>query len=107
MKIPSTNVCLYSLSPFEDWLSLTHLSSSDLPDGNTKVTTFEVDTRIVNQPVVRVKVYVDAESADDAPAWEVQVVGKPLRKSVRETMAVGGLGMRLKELLSFLKRSWF
>ncbi|GAA5829024.1 hypothetical protein JCM3766R1_003908 [Sporobolomyces carnicolor] len=78
-----------------------------LPDGNTKVTTFEVDTRVVNKPVVRVKVYVDAETADDAPAWEVQVVGKPLKRSVRETMAVGGLGMRLKELLSFLKRSWF
>ncbi|GAA6012699.1 hypothetical protein JCM11491_002534 [Sporobolomyces phaffii] len=78
-----------------------------LPDGNTKVTTFEVDTRVVNKPVVRVKVYVDAESGDDAPAWEVQVVGKPLKRSVRETMAVGGLGMRLKELLSFLKRSWF
>ncbi|GAA5929516.1 alkaline phosphatase D family protein [Sporobolomyces koalae] len=78
-----------------------------LPDGNTKVTTFEVDTRTINKPVVRVKVYVDAETADDKPAWEVQVVGKPLRRSVRETMAVGGLGMRLKELLSFLKRSWF
>ncbi|GAA5997331.1 hypothetical protein JCM5350_002349 [Sporobolomyces pararoseus] len=78
-----------------------------IPDGNTKFTTFEVDTRTVNKPVVRVKVYVDAETADDSPAWEVQVLGKPLRRSVRETMAVGGLGMRLKELLSFLKRSWF
>jgi len=105
VKKPSTNASFPFLNVFRP--ELTCSLFSDLPDGNTKVTTFEVDTRIVNQPVVRVKVYVDAESADDAPAWEVQVVGKPLRKSVRETMAVGGLGMRLKELLSFLKRSWF
>ncbi|GAA6063691.1 hypothetical protein JCM10212_000270, partial [Sporobolomyces blumeae] len=94
-----------------------------LPDGNTKVTTFEVDTRITNKPVVRVKVYIDADddssssSDGDAsvstPAWEVSVMGKPVRGSrfgaagAGARGEVGGLGMRLRELLSFLKRSWF
>ncbi|GAA5976523.1 hypothetical protein JCM10908_005530 [Rhodotorula pacifica] len=74
-----------------------------IPDGNTKFTTFEVDTRTVNKPVVRVKVYVDGEEA-----WQVEVLGKPLpRKLLLPPTAVGSLGKGLRELLTFLRRSFF
>jgi alkaline phosphatase D len=36
---------------------------TDLPDGNSKYTTFEVDTRIQNKPVVKVQVTIDGEEA--------------------------------------------
>ncbi|GAA5962459.1 hypothetical protein JCM21900_006400 [Sporobolomyces salmonicolor] len=80
-----------------------------LPDGNTKFTTFEVDTRVTNKPVVRVKVYIDAEDAESAPTWEVEVRGQPLALggAKAKESAVGGLGKSLAELLSFLRRSWF
>ena len=82
---------------------LTLIRLADLPDGNTKFTTFEVDTRTVNKPVVRVKVYVDGEEA-----WRVDVLGKPLpRKLLLPPTAVGSLGKGLRELLTFLRRSFF
>lgn len=78
-------------------------SPADAPDGNTKFTTFEVDTRTVNKPLVRVKLYVDGEEA-----WRVDVLGKPLaRKLALPATAVGSLGKGLRELLSFLRRSFF
>ncbi|CEQ42243.1 SPOSA6832_04021 [Sporobolomyces salmonicolor] len=76
-----------------------------LPDGNTKFTTFEVDTRVTNKPVVRVKVYIDAEDAESAPTWEVEPLA--LGGAKAKESAVGGLGKSLAELLSFLRRSWF
>ncbi|GAA5858269.1 hypothetical protein JCM1840_001122 [Sporobolomyces johnsonii] len=80
-----------------------------LPDGNTKFTTFEVDTRVTNKPVVRVKVYIDAEDGESAPTWQVEVRGQPLALggAKAKESAVGGLGKSLAELLSFLRRSWF
>ncbi|GAA5902665.1 hypothetical protein JCM8208_007035 [Rhodotorula glutinis] len=76
-----------------------------LPDGNTKVTTFEVDTRVLNKPVVRVRVWIDG-----AEAWHVDVLGQPIARPGALTIvdgAVGSLGKGLRELLTFLRRSWW
>lgn len=78
---------------------------ADLPDGNTKVTTFEVDTRVLNKPVVRVRVWIDG-----AEAWHVDVLGQPIARPGALTIvdgAVGSLGKGLRELLTFLRRSWW
>ncbi|KAK4058377.1 hypothetical protein OIO90_000535 [Microbotryomycetes sp. JL221] len=72
-----------------------------LPDGNSKFTTFEVDTRTRNEPVVRVKVWIDGQEA-----WQVQVQGKPVVE-FKPLSAVGNLGKSLSELLGFLRRKWF
>ncbi|SCV67741.1 BQ2448_5352 [Microbotryum intermedium] len=73
-----------------------------LPDGNHKFTTFEVDTRVVNQPVVRVQVHIDGQVA-----WQVEVRGVPIRSPTVVPMAIGSLGKSLLELLGFKKRNWF
>ncbi|BGO98057.1 hypothetical protein NBRC10513v2_002058 [Rhodotorula toruloides] len=83
-----------------------------LPDGNTKFTTFEVDTRTANKPVVRVKVYIDGDEA-----WSVDVLGQPLPRALGRRGAdavegaVGSLGKGLKELVewsrAWVRRSWF
>ncbi|KAI5479069.1 alkaline phosphatase D [Pseudohyphozyma bogoriensis] len=72
-----------------------------LPDGNSKFSTFEVDNRVVNKPVVHVRVIIDGEEA-----WKVDVLGQPI-KLPPPPMTVGHLGKSLAELLAFLKRSWF
>jgi alkaline phosphatase D len=77
-----------------------------LPDGNSKFTTFEVDTRIANEPVVRVNVWIDGASD---PAWSVQVRGKPVEATTRPAgggpaSAIGSLGKTLLELLGFKVR---
>jgi len=69
------------------------------------VTTFEVDTRVLNKPVVRVRVWIDG-----AEAWHVDVLGQPLpRRGAGAVVegAVGSLGKGLRELLTFLRRSWW
>lgn len=68
-----------------------------LPDGNSKFSTFEVDTRIANEPVVRVKVWIDGA---ESPAWSVEVRGKPIDVP-RPPSAIGSLGKSLLELLGF------
>ncbi|GAA6049009.1 hypothetical protein JCM3770_005437 [Rhodotorula araucariae] len=75
-----------------------------LPDGNSKVTTFEVDTRVSNKPVVRVRVWIDGDEA-----WAVDVLGQPLPRRAGAVVegAVGSLGKGLRELLTFLRRSWW
>ncbi|SGY16853.1 BQ5605_C012g07010 [Microbotryum silenes-dioicae] len=73
-----------------------------LPDGNHKFTTFEVDTRVVNQPLVRVQVYIDGQVA-----WQVEVRGVPIRSPMVVPRAIGSLGKSLLELLGFKKRKWF
>ncbi|GAA5994064.1 hypothetical protein JCM11641_005961 [Rhodosporidiobolus odoratus] len=74
-----------------------------LPDGNTKYTLLTVDTRVHNKPVVYVKVYIDGQEA-----WEVDVLGKPVHQlQVVEELGVGGLAKGWRELLSFIRRSWF
>lgn len=77
------------------------------PDGNTKFSTFEVDTRIFDKPVVRVKLYVDGEVA-----WKVDVLGKPIHLEKQllleeEATGVGALNKSWRELLSFIRRSFF
>ncbi|KAL8286840.1 hypothetical protein RQP46_003846 [Phenoliferia psychrophenolica] len=72
-----------------------------LPDGNSKFSTFEVDTRVANQPVVRVRVVIDGEEA-----WAVDVQGKQL-EIPPPPKGIGSLGKSLMELLGFKKRSWF
>lgn len=69
-----------------------------IPDGNSKFTTFEVDTRIANEPVVRAKVFVDG-----VEAWVLEVQGKPLAIPAPPS-AIGGLGKSLLELLGFKVR---
>ncbi|ORY79287.1 PhoD-like phosphatase-domain-containing protein [Leucosporidium creatinivorum] len=66
-----------------------------LPDGNSKFSTFEVDTRTANEPVVRVKVWIDG-----VEAWQVEVRGKPLDIPAPPS-AIGSLGKSLLELLGF------
>ncbi|KAM0754931.1 Metallo-dependent phosphatase [Meredithblackwellia eburnea MCA 4105] len=66
-----------------------------LPDGNSKFSTFEVDTRIANQPVVRVRVTIDGEEA-----WAVDVHGKQL-DIPPPPKGIGSLGKSLLELLGF------
>ncbi|GJN87143.1 hypothetical protein Rhopal_000088-T1 [Rhodotorula paludigena] len=78
-----------------------------IPDGNSKFTTFEVDTRVANRPVVRVRVYVDG-----AEAWHLDVLGQPLPRALGRGIpvvedAVGQLGKGLRELLAFIRRSWW
>lgn len=76
--------------------SLTSLALiADLPDGNSKFSTFEVDTRTANEPVVRVKVWIDG-----VEAWQVEVRGKPLDIPAPPS-AIGSLGKSLLELLGF------
>ncbi|KAM0788353.1 hypothetical protein ACM66B_001494 [Microbotryomycetes sp. NB124-2] len=72
-----------------------------LPDGNSKFSTFEVDTRTRNEPVVNVTVWIDGRQA-----WSVQVRGKPVVE-LKPLSAVGNLGKSLSELLGFLRRKWF
>jgi alkaline phosphatase D len=36
---------------------------TDLPDGNSKYSTFEVDTRVQNKPTLRVEVVIDGQEA--------------------------------------------
>lgn len=66
-----------------------------LPDGNSKFSTFEVDTRVANEPVVRVQVWIDGQEA-----WKVEVRGKPLEVEAPPS-AIGSLGKSLLELLGF------
>ncbi|GAA6000157.1 hypothetical protein JCM10207_007883 [Rhodosporidiobolus poonsookiae] len=79
-----------------------------LPDGNSKVTTFEVDTRVANKPVVLVKVHIDGKVA-----WQVEVRGKPIhtrraaRKLLEDSTGIGQLAKGWQELLAFIRRSWF
>lgn len=80
--------------------TLADLPLADLPDGNSKFSTFEVDTRTANEPVVRVKVWIDG-----AEAWQVEVRGKPLDIPAPPS-AIGSLGKSLLELLGF-KVSFF
>lgn len=70
----------------------------DLPDGNSKFSTFEVDTRVANQPVVRVRVIIDG-----VEAWAVDVQGKALEIPPPPS-TVGSLGKSLMELLGFKVR---
>ncbi|KAK4051877.1 hypothetical protein OIV83_002582 [Microbotryomycetes sp. JL201] len=72
-----------------------------LPDGNSKFSTFEVDTRTRNEPFVNVTVWIDGHQA-----WTVQVRGKPVIE-LKPLSAVGNLGKSLSELLGFLRRKWF
>jgi alkaline phosphatase D len=77
------------------------------PDGNTKFTTFEVDTRVFDKPVVRVKLYVDGEES-----WKVDVLGKPIHLEralleEEEATGLGALNKGWRELLSFIRRSFF
>ncbi|KAK4704478.1 alkaline phosphatase D, partial [Phenoliferia sp. Uapishka_3] len=72
-----------------------------LPDGNSKYSTFEVDTRVANEPVVRVRVVIDGEEA-----WTVEIRGAALEVPP-PPKGIGSLGKSLMELLGFKKRSWF
>lgn len=72
--------------------------SSDLPDGNSKFSTFEVDTRNHSRPLVRVRVVIDGDEA-----WSLDVVGRPLTLPPVGNV-VGGLGKSLMELLGFKVR---
>lgn len=73
-----------------------------LPDGNSKFSTFEVDTRTPDLPVVRVKVVIDGEEA-----WRMNIVGKPLERPTVMNTSLGHLGKSLRELLGFQVRKWF
>ncbi|GAA5893024.1 hypothetical protein JCM6882_006918 [Rhodosporidiobolus microsporus] len=84
------------------------------PDGNSKFTTFTVDTRVINKPRVAVKLYVDGEVG-----WEVEVLGKQVHFPRKKGLLGGGgegaggeagLGQLAKgwrELLAFIRRSFF
>lgn len=76
-------------------------SSTDLPDGNSKFSTFEVDTRVPGKPVVNVRVMIDGEEA-----WKLEIQGKPLA-TPPPPQGVGALGKSLLELLGFKRRTWF
>lgn len=105
LSAPSRGSKLTSRSSPRPSSSSSPLALADLPDGNTKVTTFEVDTRVLNKPVVRVKVWIDG-----AEAWHVDVLGQPILRPGPLTVvdgAVGSLGKGLRELLTFLRRSWW
>lgn len=75
------------------------LLDPDLPDGNFKFSTFEVDTRTANKPKVTLKAFIDGKVA-----WKLEILGKPIRKA---NLAVGSLSADLLELLGFRKRKWF
>ncbi|GAA6040725.1 hypothetical protein JCM8097_000896 [Rhodosporidiobolus ruineniae] len=81
---------------------------SYIPDGNTKFTTFEVDTRNASRPAVHVKVYVDG-----AVGWQVDVLGKVVHQPGTKRLlgeaeqGVGALAKGWRELLSFIRRSFF
>lgn len=68
---------------------------TDLPDGQSKFSTFEVDTRVANKPLVNVKVIIDG-----VEAWNVTILGSPLKVPAINT-GLGGLGLSLLELLGF------
>lgn len=72
--------------------------TADLPDGNSKFSTFEVDTRNASRPLVRVRVVIDGDEA-----WSLDVVGRPLTLPPVGNV-VGGLGKSLMELLGFKVR---
>lgn len=75
--------------------------SSDVPDGGRKFATFEVDTRVANQPTVSVRLYVDGKKA-----WNLDVIGKPVLQP-KPLLSVGrNLAMTLSDILGF-GRGWF
>ena len=70
-----------------------------LPDGNTKWTEFEVDTRDASAPLVKVNVMIDGKSA-----WQVEVRGKPVHQARN---AIGDMAKSFIELLTWRPRKWF
>ncbi|GAA5838395.1 hypothetical protein JCM11251_004924 [Rhodosporidiobolus azoricus] len=84
------------------------------PDGNTKFTTFTVDSRNASRPVVNVKLYVDGKEA-----WKLDVLGKQVRFPARTLLggigagpegaegALGQLALGWRQILNFVRRSFF
>jgi alkaline phosphatase D len=80
------------------------LLAIDIPDGYRKFSTFEVDTRKPEAPIVSMKLWVDGKEA-----WKVDVLGKPVYPPVVEnpvTQLGRTLAISLSELLGF-GRNWF
>lgn len=77
---------------------------ADIPDGYRKFSTFEVDTRNAEQPIVTMKLWIDGREA-----WNVDVIGKPVYPPVQPgpvTQLGRSLAFSLSELLGFGRR-WF
>lgn len=75
-----------------------------IPDGYRKFSTFEVDTRNPEQPIVTLKLWVDGKEA-----WNVDVIGKPVYPPAQDgpvTQLGKSLAFSLAELLG-LGRRWF
>jgi alkaline phosphatase D len=92
---------------------------SDIPHGQIKYSTFEVDTRNATEPTVTTRVYIDGKEAwkcvqDVVPGEStptisadrrnrLQILGKPIRPP---TLALGSLSQSLVELLGLKRPNW-